>query len=223
MSLRGLRRLTLLTGALVALSGPPPATADDAPRILAVRAEHQAAMITCRMQTEGLPTARALESMQGGLPAAVDFVIDLVDDKDQLVQRREVAFRLAFDLWEEVFRLDAPGIERRFDTIDSLRAVLRDVGPLPVFPVDRLGNGQRYRLRVAMLEHAIAPSQKARVGRLLAGDAASAPRDGQEHEVSFGFGRLIEFFYGRAPEGAKPRTAGVSGWFTREDVGHGSP
>lgn len=214
--------LGLAAGLLLSAATPTAAGPDGAPRIAALIPERQAAVLACRIRTAGLPTDRALASMQGGLPAAVDLVIDVVDDRDQRIGRREVAFRIAFDLWEEVFRLDGAGFERRFGTVDSLRAALRDLDPLPVVPLDRMGAGQRYRFRVELLEHAIAPSQKARVGRLLAGEAPR-PGGGGEHEVSFGVGRIIEFFYGREPDAGAPRTVGLSAWFTREEVGHGTP
>lgn len=182
---RGFARLASGLSLLFVVGG---AAADDrAPRVLAVRAGRQANDLTCRVGTDGLPGERSLKSMQGGLPAGVDLVIDLIDDHEQVVQRREVAFRLAFDLWEEVFRLDGPALQHRFGSIDSLRAALREMGPLPVVPIERLAPGRRFRLRVDMLEQVIAPSQRARVGRILAGEADAA-REGTEHETSISLG-----------------------------------
>lgn len=212
----------ILTLIVLAAAGPARAAADDTP-LAGVEPVALDGGLSCRVATTGLPAEKTLRSIQGGLPSALSVVVELMDERDQPIQRRHYALRLAFDLWDEAFHLDGAGLERRFGTVDSLRSALRNLGPFPVSRLADLAPGERFRLRVELVEYLIAPSQRARIGEILAGDAAPAPGAGPGDDLLLGFGRLIQFVYGRDRAQDVPRHVAWSNWFTREVLVVGSP
>lgn len=194
-----------------------------APSILAVTPALEGDRLVCRVATEGIPSERAAESMLGGLPSTVEFALALLDSRDRLVAESQVTFRLAFDLWEEVFRVDGGGAERRFETLEATRRFLADFERLPVAPRALLDAGARYRVRVALLHHAIAPPERSRVGAWIAGEADAGPgeepsRDPDGREVSLSLGGLIRAVFGGARGEEASAAEGTSAWFRVEDL-----
>lgn len=221
--------------ALLGAAGRPAAAGPETPgtpraaepRVVSVSPAIRGDDLVCDVETRGLPTEEAARSMRGGLPSGVEIVVDLVGGTDETIVRRRVFFRLSYDLWEEVFRAEEGGSERRFDTLGSLRSFLETMNGLPVAPLAGLSNDARYRIRVDLVPHAIAPAERARIADWIAGEggsegrgASGTARDADEREVSFGLGSLIRFFYGGANEESSARAAGESDWFRIEEIGH---
>ena len=193
------------------------------PKILSVSPALDEGNLVCSVKTEGLPTDEAARSMRGGLPSSVDLVIELVNERDETLIRRRHSFLVAFDLWEEIFRVDDGAKDSRFDTLESVRDFLSDMERLVVTPVVSIGagaGGGPYRLRAALVSYAIAPAEKTKIGEWIAGDGGSGTdRNADEREISLGIGSLIKFVFGGAAEGkGTPAAAGVSVWFRVEDL-----
>ncbi len=204
-------------------AGPAHTGGSGAPKILSVSPALDEGNLVCRVRTEGLPTEKAARSMRGGLPSSVDLVIELVNERDELLIRRRHSFRVAFDLWEEIFRVDDGAKESRFNTLESVRGFLSDMERLAVMPVASIrtgAGGGPFKLRAALVSHAIAPAEKTKIGEWIAGDGGSGTdRNADEREVSLGIGSLIRFVFGGTVEGkGTPAVAGASVWFRVEDL-----
>jgi hypothetical protein len=210
-------------------AGAAGASGEDAPRIVSVAPALRGEELVCDLETAGLPTEKAATSMQGGLPSGVEIVAELLDDGGNVLAQSRVFIRVAFDLWEEIYRIEregdgeAEGPEKRFETIASLRAFLASIEGLPVAPIAALAGGGRFRVRVDLVSHTIAPAERTRIGEWIAGETAAGPggsgtaRDADEREVSLGLGSLIRFFYGGS-SGARPAVSADSEWFRWEDL-----
>ncbi|MBN1824648.1 MAG: DUF4390 domain-containing protein [Candidatus Eisenbacteria bacterium] len=211
----------VLAGLLVAaLSALAAAASEEGPRVVAVEAVLSGDTLLCDVATAGLPDERAAESMRGGLPSALDVVVELVDEEERVLVRRSVRFRIAYDLWEEIFRVRDEGraaAERRLEDIDSLRRFLRDLSGLEVAPLAAMEGSRRYRIRAGIVSHAIAPAEKERIGDWISGGDAGTDRDADRREVSLGFGGLIRYFFGGGDEGP-PEGAASSDWFRPEEL-----
>ncbi len=179
--------------------------------------------LVCLVGTTGVPDSAAARSMEGGLPSSIDFRLLLLDDKQRALSTKEFTFRVAFDLWEEVFRVDGPTSADRFATLDEVRSYFGAVGPLPVAPWNILERGVPYTIEVEMVRHTIAPAQAARLGEWIAGDRSGVTGDPDEREVSFGLGRMIRFFFNRERHDGKDVRVARSDPFRPEEVGDGSP
>ncbi len=173
-------------------------------------------LVVCRLQTTGLPGEKLLQSMRSGLVSAVELDLAVIDDRDRLVADHHVTLRLAFDLWEEVFSVRSDGREQRFRSLEDLQAYLGELDGLPVVPVGRLGPEGRYRLRVGLRLHAIAPDERARVEDAIVG-VRRPGRDGlDQQEAQVSLGRLIRFFYkGDRGDGEQEI---LSAWFTGREM-----
>lgn len=201
----------------VAIAIAPAGTAAAAGRGFAVTPMRAGEQLACRVTTAGLPDERQLQSMRSGLVAALELELALVDEGDRVAAARSVTFRLAFDLWEEVFSIAGDGGERRFRSLSELQAHLARLPALPLVPLAALDDGARYRLRAALVARPVASDERERVGNLIAGQARGAPGRQDRQEASVSLGRLIRFFY----QGARDERDGqetASDWFRAREV-----
>ena len=212
--------LALLAGCCllqVAVAGPARAQAEA--RITNVTPARLDDLIVCRLETRGLPGQKLLASMRSGLVSAIALDLAVVDEGDQVVGGNRLTLQLAFDLWEEIFSVRGDGLERRFRTLGQMQRYLADLPEVPVAPLSELSEGARYRLRVGLQVHPIAPAQRERIGDVIAGDRHPRHEGQDRQEASVSLGRLIRFFYQGGGEGRAGRVT-VSAWFTREGVDH---
>lgn len=203
--------LVLLCG----LAGPAAAQPD--PGLVEVLPYQADGQLLCRLRTEGLPGQKQLQSMRSGLEASVELEVALVDEQENLLGRRSLSLRMGFDLWEEVFSVRGEGQERRFASLEELRAYLEDLRRLPVAPLNLLDGAGPCRLQVGLVVHAIAPDEQRRVEDVIAGDRRRRGPGQNEQEASVSLGRLIKLFYKGGGSGAGGSRLD-SDWFTRREV-----
>jgi hypothetical protein len=190
--------------------------ANDDPQVVAVDPRRTGDLVVCRLTTSGLPGERLLQSMRSGLVSAVDLDVALMNAAEKPVRRGRLTLQLAFDLWEEVFAVRGEERERRFADLAALHAFLAELREVPVAPVAMLERDERYRVRVGLRLHPIAPSQRQRVEEAIAGDARLRRPGGDAQELSVSLGRLIRLFYDDDDEPA--RGEALSPWFTLEEL-----
>ncbi|MBK6898636.1 MAG: hypothetical protein IPH09_04985 [bacterium] len=185
---------TAVFALLLALSIGETARAET-PRILALEPARTDSLLVCRLRTVGLPGSEILSTLRSGLSSAVDLQLEVLDGRGRAIDGQVLRLRLDYDLWDEVFSLAQGdrGVERLPDDA-ALQAWFDRTPWLPVAPLAALANAGPVRLRAALRLHAIAPSERERLGEVVSGP------DGQE--VSLGLGKLIRYFYrGGAREG----------------------
>jgi hypothetical protein len=200
------------------------ARADDAARVTAVAPQRTGDLLVAHLDTRGLPGDKLLQSMRSGLVSAVELDLVLLDEDEHVVAGNRVSLQLAFDLWEEIFSVRADGSERRFRTLDNLEAYLADLRGVPVAPVSALEDAGRYRLRIALAVHPIAPAERDRVEGVIAGESRPRREGQDEQEAQVSLGKLIRFFYKGGGEGGGGQEI-LSAWFTRRELmpGEGRP
>jgi hypothetical protein len=212
-----MRRATATAALLWLLVAMAVTAAEEAARLTSVNVARVGELVVARLTTEGLPGDKLLQSMNSGLVSSVDLDLALLDDRSQVVGGNLVSLHLGFDLWEEVFSVRSDGRERRFNSLDDLSFYLEEMGAMPVIPVSRLEPDARYRLRVGLQVHPIAPAEQDRVEDVIVGDQRPRREGQDEQEASVSLGSLIRFFYkggGSGNEGGEI----FSGWFTRKEL-----
>ena len=113
-------------------------------------------------------------------------------------------------------RQQAEGAEQRFGSLADLEAYLEELRDVPVAPLLQLEPETRYRLRIGLQVHPIAPAEQDRVEDVIAG-VQRPRREGQdEQEAQVSMGRLIRFFFKGGDEGGAHQA--VSAWFTRKEL-----
>lgn len=223
----------LLMAIGMAMAGAPAATASTAaapdaaagrpPGIPAVQPVRAGDLLACRLRTTGLPGRRARLSMESGLVSSLELLLDVLDEDREVVAANRITFRLAFDLWQEVFAVTGPGGERRFADLAGLVAYLAQPPPLPVARLADLPRGRPLRLRVGLLVHPVAPAERERVEEVIAGEPGAGPDPAREPEregrqATIGLGRLIRFFYRGAAERPLPEVETESPRFRVEEL-----
>lgn len=189
------------------------ARAGENVQVLSVTPGTKGESLVCRIETEGLPTEKAIRSLGGGLPSAVDVILELVDEEEKVVVRRRLTFRVAYDLWEEIYRVEAGETHRSMNVLDEVRAYLAELRELPIVPLASLAGIDSCRIRAGLVSHAIAPAEKSRFGDWIAGDGAGTGADAEGREVTLGLGHLIRFVFGGSGDGGPPAGVGESAWF----------
>jgi len=189
---------------------------DEQPRVEQVTPARVGDLVVAHFATTGLPGSKLLQSMQSGLVSAIEVDLALLDDRDKVVGGNQVSLQLGFDLWEELFAVFTAGTERRFQTLEALQAYLARPEMMPVIPVSNLLEGGRYRVRVGLRVHPIAPAEQARVEDVIAGENRPRREGQDQQEASVSLGRLIRFFY--KDDGGGGGGEALSAWFTREDL-----
>jgi hypothetical protein len=192
------------------------AAADDQARVDQVTPARVGDLVVAHFATSGLPGDKLLQSMRSGLVSAIDVDLTILDERDKVVGGNQVALQLGFDLWEELFSVITSGSERRFQTLEDLQTYLSRPEMMPVIPLSSLVAGNRYRVRVGLQVHPIAPSEQDRVGDVIAGENRPRREGQDQQEASVSRGRLSRFL--KNVVGGRAGGEALSAWFTREDL-----
>jgi len=187
------------------------------PQLVSVTPYRLGDVLVCRLQTLGLPGNKQLQSMRSGLVSAVDMDLALLGENGQILGGHSLSFKLAFDLWDEIFSVRNQDSEIRFSSLKEMQEYLADLVELPVIGIDRLDSDGQYRLQVEMVVHSIAPDEHERVEDVIAGNNRSTLEGGDGQEASVSMGRLIRFFY----KGGGRNSGGPllhSAWFRGKDM-----
>lgn len=218
---RGRAGALLLTVGVAAMPGAPPARAVtdsvDRPRIVDVAPARQGDVLAANVRTEHLPGARILASLDSGLPSAIEMQLDVQDERSRRIGGSRVVFRVAYDLWDEVFRVEGGDTDERFADLPAMQRFLDSLPHLPVAPFASLDAARRHRIRVACRLHMIAPRETERLERWVSG-TTDHEESAEGREVSVSLGDVIRFFYKGAQRDDEDATEKLSPWFVPNDL-----
>ncbi len=203
---------------LATLAAATSARAAD-PAVDAVTPVRLGDVLAADVITSGLPGERLASSIASGLPSAIEVHLEALDRKNRRVAEGNLFWRITWDLWEEVLRVEGPHAEQRLDGLASLGAFLANLEHLPVGPFAALDAAERHRLRARCRLHPVAPRETERLSRWVAGEE-SVPRRGDtdRREVSVGLGEVIRFFYKGAAKDADELDERFSAWFVPAEL-----
>ena len=212
--MRGVRGSLIAATLFAAL----PAAAAD-PAIDSVTPTRNGDLVAATVHTSNLPGERVSASLKSGLPAAIEMRLETFDGKNRRVAENHLFYRIVWDLWDEVLRVEGPGEPRTLEGNAALATFLGDMPHLPAAAFAALDVHATHRLRVGCRLYPVAPRETERLTRWVAGgDEAGAPHNGDEREVSVGLSEVIRFFYKgsqRDPDELDPR---FSAWFTPAEL-----
>ena len=170
------------------------------------------------VRTSSLPGARLESSIASGLPSAIEMHVEALDRRNHRVAEGDFFWRITWDLWDEVLRIEGPDRVERFDRLDELEGFLAVLGSLPVASWASLDASAEHRLRARCRLHPVAPVETERLSRWVAGQ--EAPRRGETdgREVSVGLSEVIRFFYKGAARNADELDPRFSEWFVPAEL-----
>ena len=210
-------RTTLLLLGLCALATVTLGSNDSSPQLVRVTPTKTDGLLTCRLQTLGLPGEKQLQSMRSGLISAIELDLALVDEDENTLSGNSLTLSFGFELWEEVFSVRQDTLEHRFNTLAAMQDYLADLKGLAVAPASSLTNNGRYRLRVDLIVHAIAPAEQERVEDVIVGDQRPQLEGRHQQEASVSLGHLIRLFYKGGRQGREGQMM-MSQWFRPKEV-----
>jgi len=213
--------VSCMAAALV-FATPPPARA-AAPSIDSVTPLKAGDVLEAALRTSNFPGDRLTASLKSGLPAAIEMQLVAFDEKNHAVAENHLFVRIAWDLWDEVVKVDGVGEPRQLESLASLQGFLADLEGLPVGAMAALDPRTQHRLRVDCRLHPVAPRETERLTRWVAGgDEAAAPHNGDEREVSVGLSEVIRFFYKGSKKDADELDPRFSAWFVPAQLPEGA-
>jgi hypothetical protein len=190
-------------------------------------------VVAADVTTSGLPGATLEASLRSGLPSAIELRLEALDARDRPRGETRLFYRIAWDLWDELFRVEGPGVgvmpgeggsgapgsTRRFADVAALRSFLGSLPRLPVTAYGSLDPAARHRVRVGGRLHRVAPRETARLERWVAGgDVSRMAADPDGREVSVGLGEVIRFFYKGSKKDADEMAERFSAWFVPAEL-----
>ena len=164
----------------------------DEVALTALRVARSDSLLLCFLGTRGLPGARALETMESGLPSALVFTFDLLDARGKSLLSTSAQVRLEPDPWTRAVRIHTPLADGTFESLSLLRERLLELGPLPVASLARVPRGRPMSLRARVVVHPLAPAEADWAREYITRDP---PRDGEE--VAIPLGALFRYFFGK--------------------------
>lgn len=195
------------------------ALGEDQPRLKFVQPHLIGEHVSCRLQTQGLPGQKQLETMNSGLESAIEFQLSLRDENGRHVAQKSLSLRMGFDLWDEVFSVKKSGKEWRFQSLADLQNYLSDFTAVPVIDASLLDQNGRYQIEVGLVVHALAPDEQQRVEDVIVGDGRPRRKGQDQQEASVSLGRLIRIFY-KGDRDTQDGQSLVSSWFKPEELIH---
>jgi len=199
--------------ALLILAAAAPAVAAD-PSIDAVAPARVRGVLAADVRTSGFPGARLASSIASGMPSAIEMRLEALDRRNRRVGESRLFWRITWDLWDEVLRVEGPRDVHRLADVASLETFLADLRDLPVARLAALDVASEHRLRARCRLHPVAPRESERLSRWVAGEPAPARTgDPDGREVSVGLSQIIRFFYEGATRDADELDERFSAWF----------
>jgi hypothetical protein len=170
-------------------------------------------ILDATVRTSNFPGDRLTTSLKSGLPAAIEMDVTALDRQNHAVTENRLFFRIAWDLWDEVVKVDGPRDSQQLPSLASLGGFFDELRDLPVGPFAALDPNAEHRLRVECRLHPVAPRETERLTQWVAGGDTSTSTGGDEREVSVGLTDVIRFFYKGSKKDADALDPRFSAWF----------
>jgi hypothetical protein len=151
-------------------------------------------LLVCTLDAKGLPDEPSRETLLSGLPSSIIVALSLLDAEGDERAHSLAEVRVEPDLWEQIFVVKMPMVERRVDSIEEVAALLERLGPIPLIAIQGFAGAGPWRIRSRLAVRPLASAEILRVETLLAGRREGDEPDRQE--VSVGLAALLRLVFG---------------------------
>jgi hypothetical protein len=164
-------------------------------RIVSMQVYRSEDWLECRLRAADLLDARVTSTVESGLPGALLYRIDLLDEHARTVARRIVELRLHLDVWNEIYWLESRSKRQAFHSISQADSAWSQPPPIRLAPLRQLLPQLGYRLQVELAISPLGHDEKA----WISGYVSQASGSGTE-EFSIDVGGLLGRFFRRKSE-----------------------
>lgn len=175
---------------------PSFALAGERPAIGSVRIYVDHSRIVTDLDCSHLFSEQVIGTVESGLPAVVELLYRLTDEDDEDVHRGVHAFRLRYDVWDDVYSLERGDTATEFESFSALRGAVERLRRVPIVPLGEVRPGGVYAIEFSIAVHPLrGGEQKKIVGWV--DETVRAESEGSWRENLLNVNDLIHRFFSR--------------------------
>jgi hypothetical protein len=211
-----LRRLRWRTVALllpVFAAFPPAPAAAGKPVVSNARLYVSHSNIVTDLTCRDLFSEQVTGTVESGLPAVVELLYRLVDRKDEQSHRGIHTYQLQYDVWEDVYTLDAGDSASTFSSFASMQRAVEHLTGVAIVPLDDVEPGGVYAVELSISVQPLRGGEEQKIVGWV-NETVRGTSDDSWHEQLLNVNDLIHRFFSRNRD-SSDRSDWFRGiWFT---------
>ncbi len=188
---------TLLATAFLAGGRPQTVHADEPrPAIEGVRLTVDQGYVTGDITSSGLFSDRITGTVQSGLPAVVDLFYYFSTLDGGTVAESIVSFTLRYDVWEDIYSIEAPDTTLTFPTFAEMQQSIEELHRVILVPLDSLDSDRSYRLHLSIMINPLRGVDRDKITGWVSENVRTSDDDSWHGQV-LNLNELISHFFSR--------------------------
>lgn len=165
--------------------------------------------LTCR----DLFSEQVTGTVESGLPAVVELLYRLVDREDEQIHRGVHTYQLQYDVWEDVYTLDAGDSASTFTSFASMQRAVEHLSRVAIVPIDAVEPGGVYAVELSISVQPLRGGDEQKIVGWV-NETVRGTSDDSWHEQLLNVNDLIHRFFSRNRD-SSDRSDWFRGiWFT---------
>jgi len=178
------------------LLAPMGAAAGGRPAVTGARMYVSHSRIVSDVDCTDLFSEQIVGTVESGLPAVVELLYRIVDQKDDTVHRGVHTCRLRYDVWDDVYTLDRGDSSTTFKSFDAMRGAVEHPHALPIVGVRDVKPGGIYAIEFSVSVQPLRGGDEQTIVGWV-DDTVRGQSDGSWHEQMLNVNDLIHRFFSR--------------------------
>ena len=170
--------------------------ADERPVVSGVSVYVADGWIVCDVSCGGLFSEEIVGTVKSGLPAVVELLYSIEEREGGTVSNGIHSYELRYDVWDDIFFLQAGDSSEFFDTFDGMKNAIENLQAVTVCPVARVDRHRRYTVRATVAVHPLSGSDKRRIAGFVEETVGARSHDSWREQV-LNINDLIGWFFAR--------------------------
>jgi hypothetical protein len=181
---------------LLVLACAQGAAADERPVVAGTTVYVSGGRIVCDVTCGGLFSERIVGTIESGLPAVVELLYTLEREGGGTVESGVHTFELGYDVWEDVFSVEAGDSSTYFESFDVLKTAIERLRGVPLAPMGRVDPAGVYTVHVTVAVHPLSGSDHRRIEGYVEEAVGARTHDSWREQV-LNINDLIGWFFSR--------------------------
>ncbi len=186
----------LFTTTILLLMCAGSVAADERPVVSDVSVYVADGRVVCDVSCSGLFSEQIEGTVKSGLPAVVELLYSVEEEKGGTVSSGIYSYELRYDVWDDIFFVQIGDSSRSFDSFDGLKNTIEQLQAVTVLPVDRVNRDGLYTVLVTVAVHPLSGSDKKRIAGFVEETVGARSHDSWREQV-LNINDLIGWFFAR--------------------------
>jgi hypothetical protein len=166
------------------------------PTIVRVSLAVDQGFITGDVTSSGLFSERITGTVKSGLPAVVDLFYYFSTLDGSAVAESVLSFSLRYDVWEDVYSIEAPDTALSFHTFAEMQRAIEDLHQLKLISLDSLDSDRSYRVHMSIMVNPLRGADRERIAGWVSENMRTSEDDSWHGQV-LNLNELISHFFSR--------------------------